>query len=88
MSRLSSETSRGIFRQLADVAGGSGVKTVIENHDAWLHNDATEAEITSAIRAEAAYRSRPPEIARRIDAQRRALVGLVTALPARISTAG
>ncbi len=88
MSRLSSETSRGIFHQLANVPGGSGVKTVIENHDAWLHNLAAEIEITSAIRAAAAHRLRPARIARRLARQRQSLASLVTHLPARLSTAG
>lgn len=88
MRSLSSQQSKGIFRQLADVAGGAGVKMVIENHDAWVHNDEVEAEITIALCQATAARPRTPELSRRLAAQRRALAPLVNILPSALSHAG
>jgi len=88
MRTLGSQDSKGIFRQLAAIPGASGVKTIIENHDAWLHNAAAEAEITAQIRAIALYRLRPAEVMARLAAQREALAPLVTRLPMRFSHTG
>ena len=87
MRQLASEQSRGIFRQLADLPGPTGVKTVIENHDAWLHNNEAQDEVTVALRQAAESRPKSPQVARRIMAQRQALNGMVVHLPHALSSA-
>ena len=78
--------TKAIFQQLGNTPGGQGVKTIIENHDAWLHND--EIQISVALRAQLVAQRRPESVARRIEAQRSRLDRLVTRLPMRLSTAG
>ena len=80
--------TKGIFEQLADTDGSTGVHTVIENHDAWLHNAAVQLHITAAIRTQLARSPRPEITARRIELQRQKLQSLVTRLPIRLSSAG
>lgn len=87
MRQIQSEQSRGIFRQLANLSEPTGVKTVIENHDAWLHNADVEEEIALALLA-LEHRSRPAETTKKMQAQRQALAGLVTRVPCRIASAG
>ena len=74
MGILSSQQSKGIFRQLADVDGGAGVKTVIENHDAWVHNESIAAEINATIVLAAAGKQRSDAVRDKILHQR-ALLG-------------
>ena len=88
MRELSSQQSKGIFRQIAEVDGAQGVKTVIENHDAWVHNDEVLEAIDAAMQMAAAARPRGPELTQRIARQRAALGSLVTRVPLRFSNAG
>ena len=85
--RTLSDTQK-IFHQLADTEGSGGVKVVIENHDAWVHNDNVEASIIHALRMYAAKLARDPERAARIERQSKRLQQLVTPLRKRISSAG
>ena len=80
--------TKAIFEQLADTDGSEGVHTIIENHDAWLHNTAIQIKIDAAMRAKLARAPRPESVSRQIDLQRRKLQCLVTRLPLRISSAG
>lgn len=88
MQTTLNHNSRAIFRQLAAVPGASGVKTIIENHDAWLHSEETEAEITAALRLEAVCRPRSASLNARLEANRQALSSLVVQLPSRLAHAG
>ena len=78
--------TKAIFKQIGSTPGGLGVKTIIENHDAWLHND--EIQFTVALRTQLMAQRRPEAVARRIEAQRSGLDRLVTRLPVRFATAG
>lgn len=80
--------SKAIFEQLADTDGAQGVRTVIENHEAWLQNTAVQLNISAAMRAQLARMPRPELVSRRIEKQRQALQSLVTRLPLRLSSAG
>jgi hypothetical protein len=80
--------SKAIFEQLADTDGAMGVRTVIENHDAWVQNAAVQLNITAAMRAQLARTPRPEIVNRRIELQRQKLQSLVTRLPIRLSSAG
>ncbi|MGN6366981.1 MAG: hypothetical protein ACTHN5_01845 [Phycisphaerae bacterium] len=80
--------SKAIFEQLSDTDGAEGVRTVIENHDAWLQNAAVQLNITAAMRAQVARTPRPEIVNRRIELQRQKLQALVTRLPIRLSSAG
>jgi hypothetical protein len=80
--------SKAIFEQLGDTDGAAGVRTVIENHDAWLQNAAVQLNITAAMRAQVARTPRSEIVNRRIELQRQKLEALVTRLPIRLSSAG
>jgi len=80
MRTLSSEHSKGIFRQLASVEGATGVKTIIENHDSWVHNAQVQAEIACLM-------VRPqPAVAQRIARNQQALAPLIHCLTPRSLT--
>ncbi len=79
--------TKAIFQQLGDTPGTMGVKSIIENHDAWVNNAAVQLEITAAMRLQLARQPRGAQVAARIEAQRQRLQSLVTTLPRRISTA-
>ncbi len=51
--------TKEIFQQLADVDAPMGVKTIIENHDAWVHSDPIRRQITAALRTQLAHAPRP-----------------------------
>jgi hypothetical protein len=80
--------SREIFRQLADVDGNAGVRTLIETHDAWVHNTAVLTQIDAVVRMQVARSPRPESIEDRIARQRQALSALVMKLPRKNRTAG
>lgn len=85
MPTLLSQSSKALFRQIAGAPGPSGVKALIENHDAWLNNGSVQQEITAALRHQLTHTPRPADIAQRITNQARALSGLAIALPVRLS---
>ena len=85
------EDSKLIFQQLAqadDAAPGGGVRTIIENHDAWTHNASILSQLSIALRTHLTYASRPAPISQRIARQQRRLQSLVTTLPTRLPAAG
>ena len=86
MRRLSH--TKSIFGQLRDTDGATGVKTIIENHDAWVHNDEVRAEITAALRARVGGQWRGDATMARIEAQRAKLASVVTRLQVRVGAAG
>lgn len=88
MRRIARTHSKAIFRQLSQTEGATGVKTIIENHDAWLHNADVQAEITVATRLAVLNRPRGEVTAQRIARQRQSLAALTTRLPHRLSHAG
>jgi hypothetical protein len=79
--------TKAIFEQLADTDGADGVHTIIENHDAWLHNAAIHIQINAAMRAQLARAPRPEIVSHRIQTQRQKLQSLITRLPMRLSSA-
>ncbi|HUO10849.1 MAG TPA: hypothetical protein VM008_21280 [Phycisphaerae bacterium] len=79
--------TRDIFEQLADTDGATGVRTIIENHDAWLNNSAVQHHINAAIRTQLARSARAEIVTRRIELQRQRLQALITRLPIRLSSA-
>ena len=85
MANLLTHQSKALFRQLADAPGPSGVKTLIENHDAWLNNTAIQSEISVALRHQLTHTPRPTETAQRITNQRRALAVLAIPLPVKLA---
>jgi hypothetical protein len=88
MRKLASEHTKGIFRQLGGVEGATGVKTIIENHDAWVHNAQVQDQITQAMRMQTMHKPRMAGVSERIARNRAALSGLVQRLPMRVGTAG
>jgi hypothetical protein len=88
MRHLASEQSRNIFRQIAAVPGPAAVKTVIENHDAWLHNQDAVDELDAMLRRAVECRHRTDEQTRRIAAQRQALSAVAVVLPRSLANAG
>jgi len=80
--------TKQIFEQLADTDGSHGVKTLIETHDAWVHNEAVLSQISVAMRAQLARTHRPDAVARRIQQQRETLARLVLGRPQRSRSAG
>lgn len=88
MAASLSQQSKGVFAQLSNVAGGAGVKVVIENHDAWLHNAETYAEVSAAVRLQAQHAARNQATAARLEKQRQALAALAIKLPVRQASAG
>jgi len=89
MSANQRTDSKAIFLQMRALPPGSaGVRSIIENHDAWLNGAATWFHIDAAAKAELQCRATTGPQAPRIQAQRRALQSLVTPLPMRLSTAG
>jgi hypothetical protein len=80
--------TKAIFQQLRATDGATGVKTIIENHDAWLHNEDVRAAITIALRTQLTAQRRPDSVQQRIAAQRDQLARLATRLPLRLCTAG
>jgi hypothetical protein len=79
--------SHDIFQQLAQSDGPAGVKVLIENHDAWLHNQEADAPLIAALRVAAAQSVRDPARASRIERQRHNLQHLVTRLRIRTAAA-
>ena len=72
--------AQDVFAQIASTDGSGGVKTIIENHDAWTRCESVQAAVTAAVRARL---ERPLDAGReaRISRQRAALAPLVTRLP-------
>ena len=83
-------STQAIFRQLAHAHGpaSDNVKTVIENHDAWLHNADAQIAVSAALRLHLARSPRPESVTRRIFQQRASLDALVTRVATRFSSAG
>jgi hypothetical protein len=75
-----------VFAQLANTPGSGGVKTIIENHDAWTHADAVFARLDMTLRARLEQSTDALRKAR-IERQRHALASLVTRLPSRKAAA-
>jgi hypothetical protein len=80
--------TKEIFAQLADTDGSNGVKTLIETHDAWVHNEAVLEQISVAMRAQLARAQRSDALTRRIERQRDALANLVVRRPRQALSAG
>jgi len=80
------EDTQALFGQLAAIPGALGVKTLIENHDAWAHSEALPAMAAAWARLAALPQS--PALAARITRQRKALEPLVTRLSVRYASAG
>jgi hypothetical protein len=78
--------TQALFGQLAGLPGTQGVKSLIENHDAWDHGP-TVASLRAAW-ARLAARPRDAAAQGRIERQRRTLASLVTPLPASYASAG
>lgn len=72
--------SQAIFRQLGEVKEPNAVHTLIENHDAVLHNDVALSQLNALTRARLDSQARSPEVAARIARQRAALRPLVVSL--------
>jgi hypothetical protein len=80
------DDTQALFGQLAAIPGALGVKTLIENHDAWAHSEALPA--LAAAWARVAAMPRNPAVEARIARQRKALEPLVTRLSVRYASAG
>ena len=80
--------TQDIFEQLARTDGSGGVKTIIENHDAWTHNTAIEQALSAAVISRLAHMPRDPAREARIERQRHALASLSVRLKSRYSSAG
>ena len=78
--------AQDVFAQLARTPGSGGVKTVIENHDAWTHADATYVALNATLRARLEQSADVLHKAR-IERQRQALTPLVTRLASRTAAA-
>lgn len=85
MQSRSSE-SRAIFAQLR-AEPRAAVRSVIENHDAWLHSASVQAEIDATITRRLAGQPRLAAVAQRIAEQRQALAALVVRMPAHVGKA-
>ena len=80
------DDTQALFGQLAAIPGALGVKTLIENHDAWAHGEAMAT--MAAAWARVAAMPRNPALEARIARQRQALEPLVTRLSVRYAAAG
>lgn len=80
--------SQAIFRQLGEVKSPDAVHTLIENHDATLHNEQAWQELSTLTLAKLSSAPRDPEIAARIARQRAALRPLVVNLSRKQLQAG
>ena len=80
------DDTRALFAQLAAIPGALGVKTLIENHDAWAHSEALPAMTVAWARVAAMPRN--PALEARIARQRQVLEPLVTRLSMRYASAG
>jgi hypothetical protein len=77
--------TRALFQQIAQIEG-DGVKTLIENHDAWLHNGTSVAAANVAGRMLRAQL--PPAAGKQVAAQRNRLSPLLIRRQAPIASAG
>ncbi len=77
------DNTRAIFTQLGDFCSGPAVKTLIENHDAWTHNELVESLATARLHLQPRDAATQARIAR----QRQALAPLVVRLPAAYAAA-
>lgn len=77
--------TQAIFRQLAACDSPGGVRTIIENHDAWSQGDELERAVTLAARRQML---RGGFNESRVARQRARLRAVVVTLPARVSSAG
>ena len=80
--------SKEIFAQLAETDGAMGVQAIMENHDAWVHNEGVLRAITAAMRVQLERAPRGEIVSRKIARQRQSLAGLVTGVVGRMSSAG
>jgi hypothetical protein len=78
--------AQDVFAQLSRTHGSEGVRSVIENHDAWTNAESIEKALNAALRARLEHASDALQAAR-VARQRHALAPLVTRLPARQATA-
>lgn len=76
----SRQNSQAIFRQLGEYPEPNAVHTLIENHDAVLHNDHVLSQINAQVVAQLKNRSVEPQLAAKIAHQRAALAPLVVSL--------
>ena len=77
------EDSQLLFAQLAVTPDAQAVKTLVENHDAWGHNEAIASALDRTLRASLATFPRDRVRDERIHTQRQRLRPLITVLPAR-----
>lgn len=77
------EDSQLLFAQLATVPESHAVKTLIENHDAWQHNETIMTALDRTLRTRLTTFPRDVIRDHRIQAQRHRLQPLITVLPAR-----
>ena len=77
------EDAQLLFAQLAAVPDTEAVKTLIENHDAWQHNDAALAALDRTLHTRLATFPRDVVRDERIHTQRQRLRNLATVQPTR-----
>lgn len=71
------QSSQAIFRQLGEVKEPEAVHTLIENHDAALHNEIALVQLNATVRTRLSAQSRDPELIARIARNRAALRPLI-----------
>lgn len=77
MQAYARQDSQAIFRQLGEVKEPEAVHTLIENHDAALHNEITLIQLSTTVRTRLGTQSRDPELTARIARNRAALRPLI-----------
>jgi len=80
------QDTQSLFAQLAAVPGTQGVKTLIENHDAWTHSETLAALRAAWSRLTA--QPRDPALQARITRQQKTLAPLITRLSVPYASAG
>jgi hypothetical protein len=80
------QDTQSLFAQLAAVPGAQGVKTLIENHDAWTHSETLAA--LKAAWTRLAAQPRDPALQTRIARQQKTLAPLLTRLSVSYASAG
>ena len=82
------DDTKALFAQLADIPGTQGVKTLIENHDAWHHNDRILTAADATLRSRLINLQTDPVCLARIQQQRLRLQTLATQIGQRYASAG
>jgi len=81
------DDSQDIFAQLAQTDGAQGVKTIIENHDAWSNSEVVQAAVHTHIWGRMGLAKDPVRLAK-VERQRAALRSLVVHPATRTLAAG